>query len=68
MTSLRNMGGAAALDGIFSSDLSWKRAAPQAVPSRAPWPFIAMVVVFATFSIIAAVAYPEVFAAGLSQF
>jgi hypothetical protein len=68
MTSLRNMGGAAALDGSFTPDLSWKRDAPQAVPSRVPWPFIAMVVGFASFSIVAAVAYPEVFAAGLSQF
>jgi hypothetical protein len=33
-----------------------------------PWLLIAMLVVFAMLSIVAAVAYPEVFAAGLEQF
>jgi hypothetical protein len=57
-------------DGVFGSDPSWdwQRDEPQTTPPRVPWPLVAMLVVFAMLSIIAAVAYPEVFAAGLEQF
>jgi hypothetical protein len=57
-------------DGVFGSDPSWdwQRDEPRAAPPRAPWLFIGMLVVFAMLSIVAAIAYPEVFAAGLEQF
>ena len=58
-------------DGVFRSDpyWDWQRDEPQqAARPRVPWPLIAMLVVFAILSIVAAVAYPEVFAAGLEQF
>jgi hypothetical protein len=46
----------------------WHRDKPQvARPSVSP-SFIAMLVVFAMLSIVAAIAYPEVFAAGLEHF
>jgi hypothetical protein len=58
-------------DGVFGSDpyRDWQRDEPQqAPPPRAPWPLIAMLIVFAMFSIVAAIAYPAVFAAGLEGF
>jgi hypothetical protein len=57
-------------DGVFDPRWDdWQHDEPQqAARSGAPWPLIVMLVVFALLSIVAAVAYPEVFAAGLEQF
>jgi hypothetical protein len=57
-------------DGVFISDPDWdgQRDEPRAARPRVPWPLIALLVVFAMLSIVAAVVYPEVFAAGLEQF
>ena len=56
-------------DGVFDQRWDdWQRDEPQAARPRVPWPLIVMLVVFAMLSIVAAVAYPEVFAAGLEQF
>jgi hypothetical protein len=58
-------------DGVFHSDpyRDWHRDEPQqAARPRVPWPFIAMLVGFAMLSIVASIAYPKVFAAGLEHF
>ena len=57
-------------DGVFDQRWDdWQRDEPQqAAQPCVPWPLVAMLVVFALLSIVAAVAYPEVFAAGLEQF
>jgi hypothetical protein len=57
-------------DGVYDQRWDdWQRDEPQqAARPRVPWPLVAMLVIFAMLSIVAAVAYPEVFAAGLEQF